>query len=76
MLRHLMHASLGPHESASPQTRHPDRLNHSAELTGAHIWGVYTNLHRCTGVSVAEWLACWTQEQKGLGSNRSRDAVG
>ena len=33
----------------------------------------------CTGVlggSVAEWLACWTQAQKGLGSNRSRDAVG
>ena len=26
--------------------------------------------------SVAEWLACWTQTQKGLGSNRSRDAVG
>jgi len=26
--------------------------------------------------SVAEWLACWTQAQKGLGSNRSRDAVG
>ena len=25
---------------------------------------------------VAEWLACWTQAQKGLGSNRSRDAVG
>jgi len=25
--------------------------------------------------SVAEWLACWTQAQKGLGSNRSRDAV-
>ena len=22
--------------------------------------------------SVAEWLACWTQAQKGLGSNRSR----
>ena len=32
----------------------------------------------CTNVggSVAEWLACWTQAQKGLGSNRSRDAVG
>ena len=29
-----------------------------------------------TGGSVAEWLACWTQAQKGLGSNRSRDAVG
>jgi len=28
------------------------------------------------GGSVAEWLACWNQAQKGLGSNRSRDAVG
>ena len=28
------------------------------------------------GGSVAEWLACWTQAQKGLGSNRSRNAVG
>jgi len=28
------------------------------------------------GGSVAEWLACWTQAQKGLGSHRSRDAVG
>ena len=27
------------------------------------------------GGSVAEWLACWTQAQKGLSSNRSRDAV-
>jgi len=26
--------------------------------------------------SVAEWLACWTQAQKGPGSNCSRDAVG
>jgi len=25
---------------------------------------------------VAEWLACWTQAQKGPGSNRSCDAVG
>ena len=25
--------------------------------------------------SVAEWLACWTQAQKGPCSNRSRDAV-
>ena len=29
-----------------------------------------------TGGSVAEWLACWTQAQKGPGSNRSRYAVG
>ena len=28
------------------------------------------------GGSVAEWLACWTQAQKGPDSNRSRDAVG
>jgi len=28
------------------------------------------------GGSVAEWLACWTQAQKGLGSKRIRDAVG
>jgi len=28
------------------------------------------------GGSVAEWLACWTQAQKGPGSNCSRDAVG
>ena len=26
--------------------------------------------------SVAKWLTCWTQAQKGPGSNRSRDAVG
>ena len=28
------------------------------------------------GSSIAEWLACWTQAQNGLDSNRSRDAVG
>ena len=28
------------------------------------------------GGSVSEWLACWTQMQKGPGSNRSCDAVG
>ena len=37
----------------------------------ADIDTVYT--HRVGG-SVAEWLACWTQAQKGPGSNRSRDA--
>ena len=26
--------------------------------------------------SGSEWLACWTQVQKGAGSNHSRDAVG
>jgi len=32
--------------------------------------------HLSMGGSVAEWLACWTQAQKGPGSNRSRDTVG
>jgi len=29
-----------------------------------------------SGGSVAEWLVCWTQSQRGPGSNCSRDAVG
>ena len=36
------------------------------------------NITSCSsekGGSVAEWLACWTQTQKGPGSNSSRDAV-
>ena len=28
------------------------------------------------GGLIAEWLACWTQAQKGPSSNLSRDAVG
>jgi len=28
------------------------------------------------GGSVAKWLVCWSQAQKGPGSNRSHDAVG
>jgi len=32
--------------------------------------------HCVTGGSVAESLACWTQARKGMGSDRSRDAVG
>ena len=34
----------------------------------------HTGAH--TGGSVAEWLACSAQAQKGPGSNHSRDAVG
>jgi len=37
---------------------------------------VLRSMPTLSGGSVAEWLACWTQAQKGLGSNRSRDAVG
>ena len=37
---------------------------------------LYVTLLQQVGGSVAEWLACWTQAQKGLGSNRSRNTVG
>jgi len=35
----------------------------------------FTIPYHTMGGSVAEWLAFWTQVQKGLGSNRSRHAV-
>jgi len=38
--------------------------------------GVRIPHHPPSGGSVTEWLACWTQAQKGPGSNCSRDAVG
>jgi len=37
---------------------------------------VISALSKGLGGSVAEWLACWAQAQKGPSSNRSRDAVG
>ena len=38
--------------------------------------GVIFSSSQGTGGSVAEWLACWTQAQMGLGSNRSHNGVG
>ena len=38
--------------------------------------GKETNIRWGPGSLTAEWLACWTQAQKGLESNRSRNAVG
>ena len=43
-----------------------------AQMDGISFANYYDNY----GGSVAEQLACWTQAQKGPGSNRSRDAVG
>jgi len=40
-----------------------------------HAVMIYNTLRDSVG-SVAECLACWTQAQKGPGSNRSRDVVG
>ena len=52
-----------------------DRIR-PAPCTNSYNVGEITNEYHKKGGSVAEWLACWTQAQKGLGSNRSRDAVG
>jgi len=49
----------------------PSMLGHALQVTLP--FGV---LFYALGGLVAEWLACWTQAQKGLGSNRSLDAVG
>ena len=43
-------------------------------ISHAHLQYLFYSIADMGG-SVAEWLACWTQAQKGLGSNRSRDAV-
>jgi len=48
------------------------RLTRSVYL----IFHIFSYCILARGGSVAEWLACWTQAQMGLGSNRSRDAVG
>ena len=48
---------------------------HTCMRTGPRVWLMYRHIYPLGG-SVAEWLACWTQAQKGPGSNRSRDAVG
>jgi len=47
------------------------RLSFSSLLTLFYYYCSYYYYN-----SVAEWLACRTQAQKRLGSNRSRDAVG
>ena len=54
------------------------RLYHMLYLIISNIGSVcmYFFYSVCICGSVAEWLACWTQAQKGPGSDRSRDAVG
>ena len=49
------------------------RLSHWDLIMHIHLSMFYTLQ---LGGSVAERLACWTQAQKGPGSNRRRDAVG
>ena len=41
-----------------------------------HLSSIIQHKYLAYTSTVAEWLACWTQAQNGLGSNHSRDAVG
>jgi len=54
------------------RSHHKSTSNHRNDVFNSF----YQTMPFIEGGSVAEWLACWTQAQKGLGSNRSRDAVG
>jgi len=58
-------------ESAPP----PGTRHRRTPIDGS-VYSDNIHLHSTPVGSVAEWLACWTQAQKGLGSNRSRDAAG
>jgi len=49
----------------------PKSLKHLHAYRTPYFWTVAC----IVAGSVAEWWACWTQAQKGPGSNRSRDAV-
>jgi len=62
----------------------PESRRISSRRIGIHVYTIKSHtvefLHNAAatptkGDSVAEWLACWTQAQKGLGSNLSRDIV-
>jgi len=67
--------------AATPAYSPPDHANIAAAPIATQVtvglktsFYVFYSCHE--GGSVAEWLACWTQAQKGPGSVRSRDAVG
>jgi len=58
------------HANTSTKKTQKDNINNSKTVKRNR-----TGKTRAT-LGLAEWLACWTQAQKGLDSNRSRDAVG
>jgi len=71
--------------TAHPGSRYTQPRRHTQpQLHSTLCTGVMLLLHRCdissiitpSSGSVADWLACWAQAQKGLGSNWSRDADG
>jgi len=68
--RQRRHFHVGPRNYCSPY------VSHWGAWLGATLRIRSNGICIYMGCSVAEWLACWTQAQKGPGSNRSRDAVG
>jgi len=50
-------------------------LKNVSRTSGQPMFALKTSV-KTEGGSVAEWLACWTQVQKGPGSNYNYDAVG
>ena len=48
---------------------------HSRHATHQSDPTTHSRITAARDAAVAEWLECWTQAQKSLGSNRSRDAV-
>jgi len=61
--------------SAYTELPDDDRYSMSASASVSVKGGKGTEC-RVPDSLVAEWLTCWSQAQKGLGSHRSRDAVG
>ena len=53
----------------------PNQHHQPHDCTTRDAMTIYHAVSVIPGVSVAEWLACWHQAQKGPGSNRSGDAV-
>jgi len=65
------------HKKQEPVMYNKSQIPHAS--TFSNQWFFIEKFFKCHsdwGGSVAEWLACWTQAQKGPGSNRSRNAVG
>ena len=62
----------------SPRSERPRPASPSVNLQHAHVQTLsvlFNILLTSWSGSVVEWLACWTQAQNVLGSDRSRDAV-
>jgi len=75
-VRHDSAGDVEPRQSEVRRLRSTDvfrRCVHSQQRSpNFHRGSIFANYRLNVGGSVAELLACWTQTQKGLSSNRSR----